>query len=622
MTDQINDILQKLGTDVEKEADTLAARISTELQDLHQRWSAALQQQQSEPQTTPPPVPSQQTPPEIPDEEADEPGKWGVDAPWEEPREKRATRKRFSPKWKGLRGLGRWLWKGHSPDNPDYAHLYQNENRIISLRDYLELDEIINDLTEEIVGYHKIQEGLEFSNHITNFKNTVRQLVLNAKKQIDKINLSTKKTQIAPDETTPDEYKSAFDSPSGPVGGPKIQMPDDEEPEQQELPDTSDDEPELPEPSIDDFKDAPGKDDIEEPQEDLPSVTTPSEAPKSASDVSRTIPHKYRNQLLKKEIKEPDESWLKSETSGNLYASYNHPALTWMISQGVNIFDENEVAKALEEKGLKTNGKVLSSYFKNLKLGEIGEDKERQEKILRQLGWRNGIQEIISKRTEDIEQGETGPQRGPVNLSNFGTLNFDKPDEDNTPDDQQGLAPDDQQGLASDDTSDKNDEEHEKFLKSVFGDYDKEPEEESAEESAEEEPAEEPNLTDLISKEEPKEDGDFAPNTPENKLKTFLKHVDDLNYSEKDKEEIKDYVSSNFVQKEDESEEDYTKRVNDNLHAYYDLIIKQHENPSDIPMHRQEESVKLCNPNVLNKISTKNMNFSELKEYYLNKIKN
>jgi hypothetical protein len=56
------------------------------------------------------------------------------------------------PRWRGLRGLGRWLWKGYSPDNPDYSHVYKNESYSHrSLSEYNDYMNLLDDFAEEII---------------------------------------------------------------------------------------------------------------------------------------------------------------------------------------------------------------------------------------------------------------------------------------------------------------------------------------------------------------------------------------------------------------------------------------------------------------------------------------
>lgn len=104
--------------------------------------------------------------------------------------------KPFQPKWRGLRGALRWLWKGHSRDNPDYAHLYGNETKRESkggrptLAEYLSdvrtidgfADEIFFEAFGNLIAEANISDLLkqfrmDFRNVILKYKNLIKSSV-------------------------------------------------------------------------------------------------------------------------------------------------------------------------------------------------------------------------------------------------------------------------------------------------------------------------------------------------------------------------------------------------------------------------------------------------------------
>jgi len=104
--------------------------------------------------------------------------------------------KPFQPKWRGLRGALRWLWKGHSKDNPDYAHLYGNETKRESkggrptLEEYLNdirtidgfADEIFSETFGDLIAETNISDllrqfRLDFRNIILKYKNLIKSAI-------------------------------------------------------------------------------------------------------------------------------------------------------------------------------------------------------------------------------------------------------------------------------------------------------------------------------------------------------------------------------------------------------------------------------------------------------------
>ena len=107
----------------------------------------------------------------------------------------------LEPKWKGLRGVWRWLWKGKSKDNPDYAHLYKNENRI-SLEQYLEEKRLINKFADniliEVFGASLYQENASIgavSNILFQFKNDFRSIIMKYRALMLKANKADPKSE-------------------------------------------------------------------------------------------------------------------------------------------------------------------------------------------------------------------------------------------------------------------------------------------------------------------------------------------------------------------------------------------------------------------------------------------
>jgi len=131
--------------------------------------------------------------------------------------------KPFEPKWRGLRGALRWLWKGQSKDNPDYAHLYnqdgtkkeQSEKRP-TLAEYLEEVRIIDGFADEIFveefGTTLAESFVDLSDLIVRFKANFRNIILKYKSLI-------KGSVSVPAEAPASPAKDAT-SPSEPPSSP------------------------------------------------------------------------------------------------------------------------------------------------------------------------------------------------------------------------------------------------------------------------------------------------------------------------------------------------------------------------------------------------------------------
>jgi len=134
-----------------------------------------------------------------------------------------SPKKPYNPFWKGLRGVGRWLWKGYSKDNPDYTHLYGDapqkecwvpligKNRP-SLQEYLEFSKTIDSFADEIFveAFGKVvfeESTSEISALMQKFRIDFKNVI---KKYIDIINKIPEKTT----ETKPEEKPSATEVPS------------------------------------------------------------------------------------------------------------------------------------------------------------------------------------------------------------------------------------------------------------------------------------------------------------------------------------------------------------------------------------------------------------------------
>lgn len=103
-----------------------------------------------------------------------------------------APAKPFQPKWKGLRSVLRWLWKGQSKDNPDYAHFYNDkqvkkESNIAkpTLAEYLAeiraIEGFADEICVEILGGLLAESSTNFSDVIGRFKMDFRNIILKYK---------------------------------------------------------------------------------------------------------------------------------------------------------------------------------------------------------------------------------------------------------------------------------------------------------------------------------------------------------------------------------------------------------------------------------------------------------
>lgn len=100
----------------------------------------------------------------------------------------------FQPKWRGLRGALRWLWKGHSRDNPDYAHLYDKEvkseskNGRPTLAEYLVdvrlIDGFAEEICSEVLGDFLNESSIDISDLLRQFKLDFRNIILKYKNLI------------------------------------------------------------------------------------------------------------------------------------------------------------------------------------------------------------------------------------------------------------------------------------------------------------------------------------------------------------------------------------------------------------------------------------------------------
>lgn len=101
------------------------------------------------------------------------------------------TAQATQPKWRGLRGILRWLWKGHSQDNPDYAHLYNQSSKAEgskerpTLREYLEETRLIEGFADEIFveafGVYMTESSINISDLIRKFKSDFKNVVMKYK---------------------------------------------------------------------------------------------------------------------------------------------------------------------------------------------------------------------------------------------------------------------------------------------------------------------------------------------------------------------------------------------------------------------------------------------------------
>lgn len=131
--------------------------------------------------------------------------------------------KSFQPKWRGLRGVLRWLWKGHSKDNPDYAHLYgqdgtraESRERRPTLAEYLAETRVIEGFADEIFmetfGTLLTESSINISDLVNQFKMDFRNVILKYKNLI--------RTSMA---TPPAEAPAATDA--RPVSDKKPESP-------------------------------------------------------------------------------------------------------------------------------------------------------------------------------------------------------------------------------------------------------------------------------------------------------------------------------------------------------------------------------------------------------------
>jgi hypothetical protein len=102
--------------------------------------------------------------------------------------------KPFQPKWRGLRGALRWLWKGQSRDNPDYAHLYDKEAKSESkngrptLAEYLVdvrlIDGFAEEICSEVLGDFLTESSIDISDLLRQFRLDFRNIILKYKNLI------------------------------------------------------------------------------------------------------------------------------------------------------------------------------------------------------------------------------------------------------------------------------------------------------------------------------------------------------------------------------------------------------------------------------------------------------
>lgn len=142
--------------------------------------------------------------------------------------------KPFQPKWKGLRSALRWLWKGQSEDNPDYAHLYgkkpkrePREGRP-TLEEYLlevrTIDGFADEIFFEVFGDLIVEANisdllrqfkLDFRNVIMKYKN----LIKSAAKAPEEAPGATAQKPVAPEAPAPAQASR----PTEPEKAPEVQ---------------------------------------------------------------------------------------------------------------------------------------------------------------------------------------------------------------------------------------------------------------------------------------------------------------------------------------------------------------------------------------------------------------
>jgi hypothetical protein len=143
--------------------------------------------------------------------------------------------KPFQPKWRGLRGALRWLWKGHSRDNPDYAHLYDKEAKSESkkgrptLAEYLLdvrlIDGFAEEICSEVLGDFLTESSIEISDLLRQFKMDFRNIILKYKNLVKSSVPSVAPASSGQRQVAPDQPEEKASTPSAP------KKPSEEEPE-------------------------------------------------------------------------------------------------------------------------------------------------------------------------------------------------------------------------------------------------------------------------------------------------------------------------------------------------------------------------------------------------------
>jgi hypothetical protein len=286
----------------------------------------------------------------------------------------------YRPGWKGLRGLLRWLWRGRTPDNPDYAHLYpdlypsgyhhsvippktsenephsENVKGHMTLVEYGELSTLVDAFTEEVL--------------ITVYDGSLNEEIDELQQIFNKFHLSIKNlfrnARIALGDATPD----------APLGvsthsGEKVEVEPDEEKGGHALDPTSDE-----------------------------------EIRRGYERQSFVKPKDRKQEILDAQINEPLKSperdwWIGGSQKGNesrlprlsVQKLHQVDVLKWLIHKGVDIQDYDAVQKVLEKEiGARVRGDILDNYLNLMGLNRNNEEhREIAEEKLRRIGFKGHL---------------------------------------------------------------------------------------------------------------------------------------------------------------------------------------------------------------------------------------
>ena len=277
-----------------------------------------------------------------------------------------ARKQKYAPKWKGIRGLLKWLWKGHEEDEPkkprekktwpklqdiDVEKMFpkwekRNEGRVprLTLTEYIEFDRHMDLLADEIIEtLFKEQSAHSEVRHLFDrFREKLKAAIRRARASLEGVPYAPPETVRGKEEPTP--------TPPTPPGRQDLSAP-----------------PEVSAAEI-------ARQTAEREAEEKAAAAKAAEAKKvkRTGDVGLVLMNALADAAETKGLKKPEPRWWAHGRYLSKSAKVAHEpyVLAWLIKRGVDIFDSVAVSRKLKkELGLKKNpqGDIAERFVQRLK---------------------------------------------------------------------------------------------------------------------------------------------------------------------------------------------------------------------------------------------------------------